>query len=53
MKLNFVEQILHNFQKQEQLERAQDLQDSSIEAEAFGNLGIAKLNRYYTIKYSE
>lgn len=31
---------------QEQLERAQDLQDSSIEAEAFGNLGIAKLNRY-------
>lgn len=30
---------------QEQLERAQDLQDSSIEAEAYGNLGIAKLNR--------
>lgn len=30
---------------QEQLERAQDLQDSAIEAEAFGNLGIAKLNR--------
>lgn len=31
---------------QEQLERAQDLQDSAIEAESFGNLGIAKLNRY-------
>lgn len=30
---------------QEQLERAQDLQDSAIEAESFGNLGIAKLNR--------
>lgn len=29
---------------QEQLERAQDLQDSAIEAQAFGNLGIAKLN---------
>lgn len=36
---------------QEQLERAQDLQDSAIEAEAFGNLGIAKLNRYATIKF--
>lgn len=35
---------------QEQLERAQDLQDSAIEAEAFGNLGIAKLNRYATMK---
>lgn len=34
---------------QEQLERAQDLQDSAIEAEAFGNLGIAKLNRYATM----
>lgn len=31
---------------QEQLERAQELQDSAFEAEAFGNLGIAKLNRY-------
>lgn len=29
---------------QEQLERAQDLQDLPIEAQAFGNLGIAKLN---------
>lgn len=35
---------------QEQLERAQDLQDSSIEAEAFGNLGIAKLNRYARVE---
>lgn len=33
---------------QEQLERAQDLHDSAVEAQAFGNLGIAKLNmRHY------
>lgn len=28
----------------EQLERAQELQDCSLEAQAYGNLGIAKLN---------
>lgn len=29
---------------QEQLERAQELQDCALEAQAYGNLGIAKLN---------
>lgn len=28
----------------EQLERAQELQDCALEAQAYGNLGIAKLN---------
>lgn len=27
---------------QEQLERAQDLQDCAVEAQAYGNLGIAR-----------
>lgn len=31
-------------QFQEQLERAQELQDCALEAQAYGNLGIAKLN---------
>lgn len=30
---------------QEQLDRAQELQDCGIEAQAYGNLGIARLNK--------
>lgn len=35
---------MNNLFLKEQLERAQELQDCALEAQAYGNLGIAKLN---------